>query len=600
MFYVWKAVQFATGFMVLLSVVSLAFVWGSAQPQQGPTGHFYEVVTVAPMLNWTQARVDAETLFHNGEQGYLATITSAVENAFIIDLVIDAACIGGYLGGSDATVEGEWRWETGPEAGDQFWQGASGGTTTPPHNYANWLAGEPNNIGLEDFLTMHSTGVNAGQWNDIPDDPRSCYIVEFFGVLPPTTGGDPPIWGDIMAFPTPEKSLGQDLNGDGDTLDTVLRYKNLSTGQVTNTGLSVSNRHRDVDMYEDTIVFVEQSQYRANMISTYNIKTGEVYQTGAIGYRPTIHGSIISISGDTIRYYNLETGRLSDTGIPGNIQAIWGNTIAYHRAVREGAHPTIRFYDIETGQVTNTKVVGMGPSIYENTIAFTTLEEYIDTDLNGDGDTADSVVRFYDTDTRTLQNTGQSGLYPMIYGERIVFSTNKEIRYFDIETRQTFGTGKLGTEPDIYEDTITYYLWEDWTTTDINADGDRHDPIVRTYQISDVTKPVARPAERETLPLSAPLSISSLASAPNPVTRTSSVTFSVQGNGIEDMNVEVYDLSGKNVYSSGFSSGHRLKWNLLTDDGNTVANGVYLYIATVRGAHQEIIRSSVRKLVILR
>jgi len=78
------------------------------------------------------------------------------------------------------------------------------------------------------------------------------------------------------------------------------------------------------------------------------------------------------------------------------------------------------------------------------------------------------------------------------------------------------------------------------------------------------------------------------------------VTFRVEGLGIRSMEVEVFDLSGRKVYESGLVAGTQLRWNLLNDRGQQVANGVYLYVVTVRGATGEVVRTDVRKLVVLR
>ena len=421
---------------------------------------------------------------------------------------------------------------------------------------------------------------------------------QFFGVGANVTGGDPPIWENIMAFPTPEKSLGEDLNHDGDLLDTVLRYKDIDTGRITNTGIAVSGRHRDVDIYEDTIVFVEESQYRANVVSAYNIKTGELKRTGAIGYRPTIYGNIVSISGDTLRFYNLDTGVLTDTGIPGHIQALWGHIIAYHRAVVKTSHPTIRYYDIERDVVVNTKVAGHYPAIYENLIVFTSDERLIEQDLNGDGDALDSVVRYYDINTKTLHNTRQVGVYPMIHGKRIVFSTNREVRYYDLESQQTFTTSKLGTEPDIYGDIITYYLWEQWPLEDLNGDGDQSDPVVRTYRITDSSQPESD--QDVAMPHVTPLHVQATHHYSTSVSGESDLmNFAVTGEGIHGMEVDVYDLAGNRVFSSGLRVAQLLQWDLTSKD-HPVANGVYLYVLRVQGMDGSMLRSPVRKLMILR
>ena len=53
----------------------------AAWAQWAGNGHFYQVVAVADPITWPEAQAAAA-----GAGGYLATITSAEENAFVISL----------------------------------------------------------------------------------------------------------------------------------------------------------------------------------------------------------------------------------------------------------------------------------------------------------------------------------------------------------------------------------------------------------------------------------------------------------------------------------------------------------------------------------
>jgi len=120
--------------------------------------------------------VDAKAAVESGAgdavgSTYLATITSALENTAAM-----AAAAGreAWLGGSDAGVEGTWRWVTGPEGMEDGGQGRvfHNGSTQGLSGYVgangsfvNWNRGEPNNSGDEDALQL---GAGAqGQWNDL-------------------------------------------------------------------------------------------------------------------------------------------------------------------------------------------------------------------------------------------------------------------------------------------------------------------------------------------------------------------------------------------------------------------------------------------------
>lgn len=77
------------------------------------------------------------------------------------------------------------------------------------------------------------------------------------------------------------------------------------------------------------------------------------------------------------------------------------------------------------------------------------------------------------------------------------------------------------------------------------------------------------------------------------------VTFSASGRGIAYMHVDVFTLSGERVFSQE-TEGSRLAWDLRTQQGRAVANGVYLYVARVFGIDGELIQGRPRKLLVLR
>lgn len=158
------------------------------------TGHFYEIGgTGATGISWTDARDAAAASSYNGMQGYLATITSAEENAYILSKLPAT----GWIGASDATTEGTWQWVTGPETGTTF----SVGNNNPviqSGQYANWNPGEPNDSGGEDYAQFYVGGSNAGQWNDLPNSVGSTvryYVIEYGGLA-----GDSPTNDVVQEF----------------------------------------------------------------------------------------------------------------------------------------------------------------------------------------------------------------------------------------------------------------------------------------------------------------------------------------------------------------------------------------------------------------
>ncbi len=257
-----------------------------------------------------------------------------------------------------------------------------------------------------------------------------------------------------------------------------------------------------MDIYKNIIAFIGENSY----ISYYDTNIGIVREIGVTGSYLSIYENIIAfVSQETIHYFNLRTQTLTNTRIRGNGPAIYQDLIVFC------AEPTFTIwtYDLHTGETVDTGIIGMNAAIYSTVVAFETPESKAAEDLNGDGDTNDTVICYYNLETQTITNTGAVGSYPSIYGNRIVFTTEEQdinqdlngdgkilgnvIRYCDLKTGRVINTRQLGTEPDIYEDTITSYLWESWTGRDINGDGDQSDSIVDTYHITVTETSLAGP-----------------------------------------------------------------------------------------------------------
>ncbi|MDO9459818.1 MAG: PEP-CTERM sorting domain-containing protein [Alphaproteobacteria bacterium] len=136
----------------------------------GGNGHFYDFIEFEG--TWGDARADALALSHNGQAGYLITLTSADEQAFYIGVF---GQVDGWIGANDIDSEGVWLWADGPEAGQQFWSGGSGGSATGPFNYASWGSGQPDDSGGEDAAQF-----GGGDWIDLSEDELLFgYLIEY-------------------------------------------------------------------------------------------------------------------------------------------------------------------------------------------------------------------------------------------------------------------------------------------------------------------------------------------------------------------------------------------------------------------------------------
>jgi uncharacterized repeat protein (TIGR02543 family) len=173
---------------------TVKFSLGSVLP--GSTGHFYEYVSGS--YNWTDAKSEAGKKTYLGLEGYLATITTAVENELIRKKLVADAWIGASddyseinsaLGSTKYTnqtvSEGNWYWVTGPESERKLISTGNNPPTLASGSYMNWAffsgGREPNNSGgSEHYGQIYSSG--GGYWNDLANTSKLGYVVEYGGM----------------------------------------------------------------------------------------------------------------------------------------------------------------------------------------------------------------------------------------------------------------------------------------------------------------------------------------------------------------------------------------------------------------------------------
>lgn len=167
--------------------LGLASTPTAAVTQYAGNGHLYEFV--ATNLSWQGALAAAAAATPiAGYTAHLVTITSQGEDDFVKALTGSATFV--WAAGTDEASEGTWKWAAGPEAGQTFF--VFGGA---PVGFSNWNAGEPNNVGAEDYLHFKA---NQGNWNDIfATFPSGGYVVEYS--LNPSAIPEPAAWAMLVA-----------------------------------------------------------------------------------------------------------------------------------------------------------------------------------------------------------------------------------------------------------------------------------------------------------------------------------------------------------------------------------------------------------------
>jgi len=139
----------------------------------GVNGHFYKPVTAG--TTYTGARAASLLTTFKGQTGYLVTITSASENAFIFANVPQANV---WFAATDEVVDGTWKIDAGPEKGTimKTQNGQTNGNIAGVYN--NWAPGEPNGYnGSENYAVTNWNGQPT--WNDLSNNWANPYIIEY-------------------------------------------------------------------------------------------------------------------------------------------------------------------------------------------------------------------------------------------------------------------------------------------------------------------------------------------------------------------------------------------------------------------------------------
>jgi hypothetical protein len=159
---------------VVLSVASTVNPTGFFY--NGTNGHFYKPITTTnERTTYTNARARSLLTTFKGQTGYLVTITSADEDAFIF---ANVPATNVWFAATDEVIDGTWVIDAGPEKGTvmKTQNGQLNGNI--PGVYNNWAQGEPNGAnGSENYAVAKWNG--AASWNDLSNNWNNPYVIEY-------------------------------------------------------------------------------------------------------------------------------------------------------------------------------------------------------------------------------------------------------------------------------------------------------------------------------------------------------------------------------------------------------------------------------------
>jgi hypothetical protein len=232
----------------------------------------------------------------------------------------------------------------------------------------------------------------------------------------------PWVGGDWVAFLQPEED--RDLNGDGDTDDSVLQVANVTTRQISNLGLAVDASLAGDDLLPPVAIaggtlaaLVSEADQGKRDLNGDNDTTDTVLETVDLASRRVTR---IGLAGSEVRMDGNRIVVLTPEAAQANRDLNGDN---------DTADQVLQVYDVGTQQTWNTQVVAASFLMAGDWAAATTPEAgQGGQDLNQDSDTADSVAVLLDLKTRKVTNTGLESAYSSALTPRLLAVAVEEAR----------------------------------------------------------------------------------------------------------------------------------------------------------------------------
>ena len=265
----------------------------------GVNGHFYRPISTG--ATYTNARAASLLTTFKGQTGYLVTITSADEDAFIFNNVPQGNI---WFALTDEASEARWTIDAGPEKGTliKINNGQTNGNI--PGQYNNWAGGEPNNSGDEDYAVTKWGG--GSQWNDLPNHFSCAYVIEY------GTWANP----DNATFT--EFYTNSVAHSNGETIKALFGFKFNTSIDKTKFTAQVFKRNDSYSSWTAADGYKSLSGLGKVYLSN-QIDTAKIYTTGILLAAGTSDMQQFN-EGDIGKIY-----RITITGTTGG--AIWGTDI---------------------------------------------------------------------------------------------------------------------------------------------------------------------------------------------------------------------------------------------------------------------------------
>ena len=311
----------------------------------GVNGHFYRPITTT--ATYTNARAASLLTTFKGQTGYLVTITSVDEDAFIFNNVPQSNI---WFALTDEGSEGQWRIDAGPEKGILI--KTSNGQTTGNivGQYNNWAPGEPNNSGNEDYAV---TKWNGSQWNDLPNNFNNPYVIEYGNWTNPDDATFTEFYTNSVTHSNGEVLTARFNFDFGSNVDETKfsakanKYVNNVWGTTTNTSRIISGLGKvDITNDLDTIkietggykgtISTGQAEYSyvdfSNGVTTLFV---DLRTFGVVGGNSVTHIKLLDVYEGPVTFVGNDAAWCRYT-IPSTLPKVTNGTSAFASSIRNG------------------------------------------------------------------------------------------------------------------------------------------------------------------------------------------------------------------------------------------------------------------------